>query len=490
MAPRTILFVHGWSVTSTDTYGALPSRLAGEAQAAGEPLDVGHVYLGRYVSFHDEVRMSDLAFAMQRALEREFKTLLDSGERFGVITHSTGGPVVRTWWYEYFGSRGLQCPMSHLVMLAPANFGSALAQLGKSTLSRIRSWFKGVEPGQGVLDWLEHGSAESWDLNEAWIRGKFDPKSDVFPFVLTGQTITRSLYDHLNTYTGELGSDGVVRVAAANLNATYVKLQQRGPSAASIPLQVVGKVIESPTCALKIEAQTSHTGIEHGIMEAVPPARGPSTVVDDIRRCMAVTTTKQYDQLAAAFDDESTAVYDRERVEIEPVPLLPDRTYIHDAMSLVIFRLFDSDGYPIEDFDLLLTGVGDDPDRLPRGFLVDRQRNKIHRTALTFFLNHDLMRGSDELRDSNGQVVRGKQDGIEELGLRITARPDSGFVHYVPATFKANQKLLEGVVKPHQTALVDIILRRIVHAGTFQIGQLGNKTIDFRGVTPDAPLEE
>ena len=48
--------------------------------------------------------------------------------------------------------------MSHLIMLAPANYGSALAQLGKQRLSRIKSWFEGVEPGQGVLDWLELGS--------------------------------------------------------------------------------------------------------------------------------------------------------------------------------------------------------------------------------------------------------------------------------------------------------------------------------------------
>ena len=148
-----------------------------------------------------------------------------AGDRFACITHSTGGPVVRHWWYRFYQrpSSPPPCPVSHLIMLAPADFGSALAQLGKSRLSRIKTWFEGVEPGTAVLDWLELGSPEAWELNRAWIRLRkdFSATNGVFPFVLTGQTIDRSLYDHVNAYTGEPGSDGVVRVAAANLNATY-----------------------------------------------------------------------------------------------------------------------------------------------------------------------------------------------------------------------------------------------------------------------------
>jgi hypothetical protein len=54
--------------------------------------------------------------------------------------------------------------MSHLIMLAPANYGSALAQLGKGRLSRLKFWFGGLEPGQGVLTGL-NSSSEAWDFN-------------------------------------------------------------------------------------------------------------------------------------------------------------------------------------------------------------------------------------------------------------------------------------------------------------------------------------
>ena len=44
--PKLVIFVHGWSVTDTDTYGELPARLRQDAGQAGMDLDVEHLYLG------------------------------------------------------------------------------------------------------------------------------------------------------------------------------------------------------------------------------------------------------------------------------------------------------------------------------------------------------------------------------------------------------------------------------------------------------------
>ena len=207
-----VVFVHGWSVTNTDTYGELPARLKREASAAGgTPLDVRNIYLGQYVSFRDEVRLEDISRAFDAAVA-EVLSSIGGSRRFVCITHSTGGPVVRDWLDLYFvQTKNLAtCPLSHLIMLAPANFGSALAQLGKSRLSRMTAWFDGVEPGQRVLDWLELGSPEACDLNVRWINDYAALKltnlaNPVFLFVLTGDRIDRKLYDHLNSYTGETG---------------------------------------------------------------------------------------------------------------------------------------------------------------------------------------------------------------------------------------------------------------------------------------------
>jgi hypothetical protein len=44
---KVVVFVHGWSVTSTDTYGGLPVRLRNEARARGLAVQVEEIFLGR-----------------------------------------------------------------------------------------------------------------------------------------------------------------------------------------------------------------------------------------------------------------------------------------------------------------------------------------------------------------------------------------------------------------------------------------------------------
>lgn len=66
--------------------------------------------------------------------------MIGENTEFSCITHSTGGPVVRAWVERFFGADRLSnLPLKHLIMLAPANHGSALAQLGKARVGRIKS---------------------------------------------------------------------------------------------------------------------------------------------------------------------------------------------------------------------------------------------------------------------------------------------------------------------------------------------------------------
>lgn len=125
---------------------------------------------------------------------------------------------MRYWIDRYYGAADLAAwPLQNLVMLAPGNHGSALEVLGKQRIGRIKAFSKGVEPGQQVLDWLSRGSAGQWQLNWNWL--DYQPAAHRFlPFVFTGQSINEKFYDFLNSYLVEPGSDGVVRVAGANLN--------------------------------------------------------------------------------------------------------------------------------------------------------------------------------------------------------------------------------------------------------------------------------
>jgi hypothetical protein len=485
--PLVVVFVHGWSVTNTDTYGELPARLKREASAAGgPPLDIRNIYLGQYVSFRDEVRLEDISRAFDAAVS-DVLSSIGGARRFVCITHSTGGPVVRDWLDRFFvQTKNLAaCPLSHLIMLAPANFGSALAQLGKSRLSRIKAWFDGVEPGQRVLDWLELGSSEACDLNVRWINDygalklTSSPKP-IFLFVLTGDRIDRKLYDHLNSYTGETGSDGVVRAAAANLNATYVRLEQppadRGQTLTKAKAKLrsfTATVKTAPRTAFKLIPDASHSGDKMGIMQSVTETGVLHPTAEAILRCLRVADSATYASLCDAFDLENdTHQLPANRLEIESVPVLPDREYIHDPHSMVVWRLLDDRGAHIQDVDVLLTaGPSNSPDQLPENFLPDRQANHRDPSAITFFLNYAALAGSPPIPEPDGSIAREALTSRGNYGLAIRPRSQDGIVLYLEGGISAATDNILQYIRPNQTTVIDIVLTRIVLDGVFTFTQ-------------------
>jgi hypothetical protein len=512
-----IVLVHGWSVHNTNTYGELPERLVEESKLGNlPPPQFQHVWLSKYVSFRDEVRVPDLADAFEAAFQDRIRPLLAKNERFFCITHSTGGPIVRHWWQKKYWTSHTFCPMSHLVMLAPPNFGSALAQLGKGRLSRLRSWLKEVEPGMGVLDWLEHGSWEAWELNRNWIEEsqRQNPAADTppfFQFVLAGQAIDRQLYDHVNSYTGESGSDGTVRVAAANLNARYIQLEQTvtkndvtdiaktvaakggiqfiDPDRDFAPASnvAVTKTFTAAPTAFRLIENASHTGEQNGILFSIR-RDGPHPTVDAIIRCLKISTFKTYEALRAEFLQENEGIRRRERVE-EVKGLFRNQYYFHDAHTLLILRFRDDRGYPLADFDFKLTGRQDSPDGLPPGFFVDRQQNRYDRGMLTYYLNHDIINGLGPLRNKK-QLIRRGSPRLDRLGFRVYAYPMTGFVRYLPAVLQADAQQFANFVRPDETTMVDVILRRVVFRGAFLKveSNKGPELGDFRGQEPGEPL--
>lgn len=502
MPRQLLIFVHGWSVTSTATYGRLPARLKREAGRRGGPaLEVRHIYLGEYVSFHDEVRIEDIARAFDGALA-DVLAGYGKNRRCVCITHSTGGPVVREWLDRFIVRSGKldACPVSHLIMLAPANFGSALAQLGKSRIGAIKAWFDGVEPGRGVLDWLELGSPAACELNLRWIRDYpalklTHGRQPLFPFVLTGDAIDRKLYDHINPYTGETGSDGVMRVAAANLNATHVVLRQpaprRGEALPSARKRLRTLELEStaramPT-AFRIVPGKSHSGDAMGIMASVRDDNRDDATVSAILDCLSVTDADGYNTLCATFAKQNAShqAIDQ-RLETEHVPVLPDREYIHDPCTMVVFRLFDANGHHVSDANLVLTaGPGDSPDQLPRGFMIDRQANHQQAGTITFYLNHAVLAGCPPIPRPDGGVARTALTARPPYGIRIDPRHDNRFVEYWQAMLDTSTHELLSLVRPNETTLIDIHLSRVVHKGVFGFTTQLAPARDFKHVEPD-----
>lgn len=458
----TLVFVHGWSVTNTSTYGALPLRLQQQAAAQGVALKVADIWLSEYVSFDDTVTMADIVRAFDHAL-RDLH-LLDSS--FACITHSTGGPVVREWLRAQRERPGAfsTIRLTHLMMLAPANFGSALAQLGKGVLGRLHAWADGVEPGQRILDWLELGSAESLSLNLDHIHGSDLAQNGQYLFVLTGDRPDRSLYDHINSYTGEDGSDGVVRIAAANLNARHAVLARpAGQSADMLSLNITA----SPRTAFKLIPGAAHSGVEQGIMAAAPDA-----TIDALLRCLRVDHADAYAQLCDDFEAENAA-RNSDMVEFEPVGPFPARVHLHDPRSLLIVRLADESGEPLHGSRLLLNaGTPPNPDWMPQGFMLDRQANSRHGNVVSFFLNHALLAGAPRVShpDNSRKTLRAAVEAHRPYSATVQPANLRGLVHHAVATTEPGHDLFHALAA-HQTTVLDVVLPRKVHEGVFRLTQ-------------------
>lgn len=459
-----VIFVHGWSVTHTDTYGELPEALTKSASNYGLSIDIQHIWLGKYVSFHDEVTIDDIARGFDRALRELPGNSASAIQTFSCITHSTGGPVVRHWVDHFYGAEELaKLPLQHLVMLAPANHGSSLAVLGKARVGRLKAWFDGVEPGQRVLDWLSLGSEGQWQLNQAGLSYDY-AKNAYFPFVLTGQGIDEKFYDFINNYLKEPGSDGVVRVSGASLNYRYFALNQNTDVIRKAPLTLgleAEPVRTSPQTPLMVYREYSHSGKKMGIMASITSAAGDNQpVVKDILTCLQVTTQSQYATLRADFALRTVEVQDEARKADSK----------RGRFSMLVFHVRDDHGnsFARDDFEiLLLTGSKYQPGAMPDGFLRDRQINATTNN-LVFYIDHDKI---SEIPDGR-------------FGIRVAARPSSGFAYYRAAEYRSGTTQLADILAPNETTYVDICLSRQVDANTFRFDRGDAPRGSFKNVHP------
>jgi hypothetical protein len=309
-----------------------------------------------------------------------------------------------------------------------------------------------------VLDWLELGSDLGWQLNESWL--DYDcPAEGIYPFVLTGQKIDRKLYDALNSYTGEAGSDGVVRVTGANMNYGLLRLRQDGVNGEKL---VVDKMVRTRPMALGVLPGCSHSGEDIGIIRSVTMANADThPTAQWVLRCLRVGSRTAYNALAAELDALTAETQTAERLE-RVRALIGTRKYTTSRYAMVVFRLVDDRGNQLNDYDLHLTAGPDyDEDELPEGFFVDRQRNQRNPGKLTYFLDYDAMEAG-----INKPKMQGK------LGFRVQARPEAGddaLAYYKVLDFRSSVATFDKILQPNETVMIEVTLQRRVDKAVSRI---------------------
>ena len=189
------------------------------------------------------------------------------------------------------------------------------------------------------------------------------------------------------------------------------------------------------------------------------------------------------DEAFAAFlQAQENGQADATRQMLRDQPGLAERVALFYALCARVPQPWESsvrsyDGRTIGDYDLILLGDDFEPDGLPKGFFVDKQKNDSSQ-ALVYYLDYDVLATTTH------------------LGIRVDARPvysDPGgapaeFAGYVRAEFHLDKPAFDKWIRPNETVYVDIVLTRFVDSEAMRLEPLSAGRGSFKSTKPAGPI--
>jgi pimeloyl-ACP methyl ester carboxylesterase len=409
--------------------------------------DVADIALADYISLEDHVTIEDLAKAFTTALANN--GIATTEKNFDLIVHSTGGLVAREWLSRFFLRRNLPCPLKHFLMLAPANFGSPLAHLGKSMFGRIiKGWKSDFQTGTHILDALEMASAYSWQLayHDLFAERSFYQPESCLTAVFVGSQPYKGGFREL---VNKDGTDGTVYVATANLNASSLRIHFRADGAP--PTVEIRKAAYAPI-GFRVFNDRDHASITR-------PDQGPASLGQDIVDFLR-SSPADFPKFKNYYDQETAKTFTNPTLDI-----------FHSYQN-VVTRVTDDLGMPIKDYYAEFfeanTTQGTEPDplmlKIHTGIIEDVHNYKADTSYRSFIFDiTDL----DKVLSQNHHT----------LAFSLSAAGPSGKISYAGSTLKnmgelelpAGSQQLQVFRRPNETLLIDIVLDRIQSPEVFSL---------------------
>lgn len=472
---RQVLIVHGWS-DSSKSFHAL-ARFLGRHGYEAKLL-----WLGDYISRDDDLRVEDVAKRMGEVIEER----MAKGElaaSFDMIVHSTGGLVARAWLTTRYAGCAELCPMKRLVMLAPANYGSKLAATGKSLLGRVvkgyDNWF---ETGQGILDDLELASPFQWELAQRDVlvapgggNDRYYGADRVWPFVIVG---THPYASYLRQIVNENGSDGTVRVCAANLNARGVTIDFSQPDPAKqfaewgtrLDCEVPLAVLPTRTHGSIVDPDRSDSSNREGIAET---AEEKALLGRLLLEALGCPDFDAYRAIQARWDGEVT----EKTVARRLAP--PDGSkadFFHQYLQMNAY-VVDDHGKPVEDYFLEFfsnTNKAHEPANvyLHGEVLEDVKKNSRNPASRNLYFDRtDLFEGYYTLLPRNTPPVLYMSISAAAPGRNVTyfEREKVGAEQWVPVHLHGDSSRCW--LHRNATHFVQLIIPRMPAANVFKLAQ-------------------
>ncbi len=490
---KPIVLIHGYSSESptadptsiANIYGDLPRHLR-------DSYDVVEIDLSRYVSLNDSVSIADIARALNRALLEQHPALLEDG--FHVVIHSTGALVIRTW-IRLFSPQ--PSPIRNLVYLAGANLGSGWASIGQGQVARWGRFVfeRGAQRGVKVLQALELGSSPTIDLHLSFAQPASRMLEDykVQEFIIIGTQADPGWFTFPIRYAHEDGSDGVVRVAAGNLNFNHLAIQPNEEAALlswpAIRAAVQAAAVKAnfpeyysvqaqsyagkdrPSVPCGIPYRCAHSGDKMGIVSGSIPR-------EQVERMLKLAletperTTAAYQRVVNAFDRETAATYESARTMRNPglFNFLNDPRNQYDPHGQVIFRLRDQDGLPIPigNSDIFFVSEQGAKGTIPIQSLIEHTSvSGISPNVITFYLR--TQKFDRRAKGWVDQLANVSDFELEITAIEPAAPTQDPLISYLPLRIPLSGKQVKSLIQPHRTTIIDVTLLRLPSPDLYQL---------------------
>lgn len=479
-----------------------------------------------YASMDDQIDFPDFA----HKLDREYEKFIEghhTNTRIDILAHSTGSLVVRSWLYlrrkrQQARNQKLDVPVEHFFLFAPANFGSDLACIGRSSLNSARVSFMKIrdkinaqeesqrktlrgnqdlfETGRKVLQGLEPASPVQWQLSIGDLHcetyfGPNDPSGQCcYPFVFSAgspkekKNIWRKFHFINPLYKD--GTDNTIRIAGTSLNTRFLRLRSnQETSHIEWDSELIDKERKSSgfrkfqDIPLAIYKEYDHCGIingkrtdNHGTEENKPLTAERWLPFEDLKRSLSVKTEGEFSEVADIFK-KRTNKYIQSKCKRKKRKRNKGGVY-----QQFFFKAIDNTGQDIDDFDIDFVVQETETKELA----VD-ETQCIHETLNKAYEIHN-----HSVDSSNKMLMLGNITDIEsrlkelksgkQVVMIVKAQgPYNGitygeaeFVIYKPDGSHLNRNDIS-FFHPFTTTLVEIVLDRIIHndilsRGDFTIG--------------------
>jgi hypothetical protein len=435
-----IALIHGYS-----DQGSSFHAWAGKLQDRG--FDAKQINICNYVSLNNEITIPDIGEGLNRALQ-------DIGwgdSEFDAIVHSTGMLVIRAYLCN-----DAERPqnLKHLVGLAPATWGSPLANQGRSFLGTLFRGNKQLGPdfldaGDLILEGLELGSEFTWKLahrdllneNPIFSTAPSSPWVSVF--------IGNTPYTGIRELINQPATDGTVRWAGCALNTRKFVVDLRRNVAEEDRIKAVDCAqdrLSIPMFAVE--------GKNHGTLLSNPE----DDLADLVAKFLSVSTNSEMDAWLAGAKAWSEPALQK---------MKSDKNGPNDGWQQFVFHLVDEYGNPVPDYAVDLfkgdpTGLeGDDLDAI---------------TMKAFDLDVHAYGPDESYRCFHVSLPKGIMiNGVGALWMRLTASSGSKLIAYqgyAPGKTMITEEspvLLDiskyaeppnSIFHPFTTTLVEMILNR------------------------------